>query len=100
MAYVMGGVQGEKFQRFEDFCTKAYNQVRKHGHFLLNVFLMTLSAGMPELQDVADIDYMLDQLSVELGDQEANEKFKKAIQLSLNDQWRKIDNFIHNLKRG
>lgn len=58
-----------------------------------------LSAGMPELQDIEDIVYLKDQLSLDLSDQEASEKFKKEIRISLNDKWRKVDNLIHNIKR-
>ena len=49
MAFVMGGREGDMFKQFEQDCTNAYNYIRKHGHFLLNIFLMNLSAGMPEL---------------------------------------------------
>lgn len=49
MAFVMGGREGDLFGKFQRDCTNAYNLVRKHGHFLINIFLMNLSAGMPEL---------------------------------------------------
>ncbi|CAD8171964.1 unnamed protein product [Paramecium pentaurelia] len=99
MAYVMGGVQGHNFQRFEDFCTKAYNQIRQHGHLLINIFLMNLSAGMPELQEIADIEYLREKLQLDIGEQQATELFRKEITTSLNDMWRKIDNLIHNFTR-
>ncbi|CAD8121098.1 unnamed protein product [Paramecium sonneborni] len=99
MAYVMGGVQGQNFKRFEDFCTKAYNQIRQHGHLLINIFLMNLSAGMPELQEIADIEYLREKLQLGIGEQQATELFRKEITTSLNDMWRKIDNLIHNFKR-
>jgi phosphatidylinositol-4,5-bisphosphate 3-kinase len=43
--------KGEKsyYKKFEDKCCIAYNLIRKHGHFLINIFRMMLSAGMPEL---------------------------------------------------
>ena len=46
MAYVMGGQNSEIFERFEQYCTDAYNMVRKHGTFLTNIFMMNLSAGI------------------------------------------------------
>jgi phosphatidylinositol-4,5-bisphosphate 3-kinase len=45
MAFVMGGREGDLFKKFQTDCTNAYNMVRKHGHFLINIFLMNLSAG-------------------------------------------------------
>ena len=49
MAFVMGGQDSEGFKKFEELCLNAYNQVRKHGAFLIDMFLMSLSAGIPEL---------------------------------------------------
>lgn len=31
MAFVMGGKEGKLFKQFEEYCTTAYNMVRKHG---------------------------------------------------------------------
>jgi phosphatidylinositol-4,5-bisphosphate 3-kinase len=48
MAAVFGGDDetNEQFRRFEDFCGAAFNVVRKHGIFLINIFMIMLSAGM------------------------------------------------------
>lgn len=45
MAFVLGGKDAANFKTFEDLCTKAYNLVRKHGNFLISIFMMMLSAG-------------------------------------------------------
>ncbi len=45
MAYVMGGVSGDKYKKFEEFSTIAYNLIRRFGNLLINIFLMMLSAG-------------------------------------------------------
>lgn len=50
MAFVMGGREGNLFKKFEEYCTQAYNLVRKSGNFIINIFLLMLEAGMPELQ--------------------------------------------------
>ena len=49
MAHVLDGKHSEKFKIFEEYCTNAYNLVRKHGHTLIALFMMMLSAGIPEL---------------------------------------------------
>ncbi len=41
----MGGKDGQYFNRFKEHCINAYNNIRKHGNFLINIFLMMLSAG-------------------------------------------------------
>ncbi len=45
MAFVLGGKEGKLFKKFEDYCTKAYNLIRKNGNFLISIFMMMLSAG-------------------------------------------------------
>jgi len=54
---------------------------------------------MPELQSPSDIEYLRDQLSINLTEQEATNKFKKEIIESLGSSFRRIDNFIHGLRR-
>ena len=54
---------------------------------------------MPELENANDVKYLQDQLALNISDQEATALFRSSIKNSLNDQWRNIDNFIHNLKR-
>lgn len=45
MAFVMGGQQDKRFLEFENLCCRAYNSIRRHGHFLINIFKLMLSAG-------------------------------------------------------
>ncbi|EGR27401.1 phosphatidylinositol- -diphosphate 3-kinase, putative [Ichthyophthirius multifiliis] len=100
MAFVMGGKDGTLFKKFEEYCTQAYNLVRKQGNFIINIFLLMLEAGMPELQFPHQIEYLKNQLSISLSEQEATNKFKKEIHDSLNSIFRRFDNFIHQLKRN
>ena len=58
MAFVMGGKGGKLFRKFEEYCTIAFNLVRKHGIFLINIFLMMVSGGLPELRSNSDIEYL------------------------------------------
>lgn len=99
MAFVMGGREGKLFKQFEEHCTNAYNMVRRHGMFLINIFLMNLSAGMPELQFPTDVKYLEVKLAMDISDQEATAKFRQEIASSLNDTWRRLDNLFHNMKR-
>lgn len=100
MAYVMGGPKGDAFKTFEEFCVRGYNLVRKNGHFIISIFMLMLSAGMPELSSLNDIEYLSNQLSLNLSEQEANNKFRKEIQDCLKSSWRKIDNLLHSMKRN
>jgi phosphatidylinositol-4,5-bisphosphate 3-kinase len=45
MAFVMGGRGSEDFEKFQDYCTKAYNLIRKKGYHLISLFIMMIVAG-------------------------------------------------------
>ena len=95
----MGGKNHKNFELFVEYCIRGYNLVRKYGHFLISIFMLMLSAGMPELSTSADLDYLVKTLSLDISEHEANSKFKKEISDSLNSTWKKIDNLIHTLNR-
>jgi phosphatidylinositol-4,5-bisphosphate 3-kinase len=99
MGYVIGIKNPDDFDDFLKRCTTAYNIIRKNANIFVNVFLMMISAGMPELRKKENLNYLTKQLSLDLSEQEASEKFKKELIASLNDTWRSVDNLIHNLKR-
>ncbi|CAD8067341.1 unnamed protein product [Paramecium primaurelia] len=99
MLTVMGGQDSETFRQFEKHCLDAYNLIRKHGRWLVDLFLMNLTAGIPELQNAEDVRYLQDRLALNLSEQEAIMKFRQEIITSINDKWRRVDNFFHTLKR-
>lgn len=69
----------ENFKRFEDLCAEAYNIVRQHGNELIELFMMMLSAGMPELTKVTDIQYLKDRINFNFTPKEAANHFKEEI---------------------
>lgn len=54
---------------------------------------------MPELTSFSDIEYLKNQLALNLSELEATNKFKLEIYNSLDDTFRRIDNLFHALKR-
>ena len=54
---------------------------------------------MPELEGYADIEYLKNQLSLDLSELEANNKFINEIHNSLEDTFRVLDNLFHAIKR-
>jgi len=93
-------VKVEAFSKFQKLCCEGYNCIRKYGHKLINIFLIMLSAGMPELSSEIEIAYLRDKLSMELTDEEASEKFMKEIDAALTTLYRRVDNMFHNMRRG
>ncbi|XP_029438012.1 phosphatidylinositol 4-phosphate 3-kinase C2 domain-containing subunit alpha [Rhinatrema bivittatum] len=99
MAYVING--GEKptsrFQLFVDLCCQAYNLIRKHASLFLNLLSLMLSSGLPELNSIQDLKYVLDALQPQTTDAEATIFFTRLIESSLGSVATKFNFFIHNL---
>lgn len=85
------------FILFEKLCWKAYNILRKEGHKFINMFLIMLSAGMPELNREQDIQFIVDALKLDYTDQEASVHFRKEIYRASKTWSRRFDNLIHNV---
>lgn len=43
---------------FRQYCEKAYLILRKNGNFFITLFALMLTAGLPELTSVKDIQYL------------------------------------------
>ncbi|GAM27069.1 hypothetical protein SAMD00019534_102440 [Acytostelium subglobosum LB1] len=88
---------GEHFKTFEDLCGKAYNIIRKKAHIFLNLFLMMVSTGMPELSHRDDIIYLRDALALDLNSEQATAKFSEMIQESLKTRATGVNFAVHIL---
>ena len=99
-------------------CCKAYNILRKHGALFLNLFVQMIPAGMPELLDETDVQYLQvrllvavaaysystclllrtqRQLALQDTNAQAEKKFKQEIQNALKTVSRQFDNMVHNI---
>eukprot|EP01029_Cantina_marsupialis_P008234 TRINITY_DN195920_c0_g2_i1.p1 TRINITY_DN195920_c0_g2~~TRINITY_DN195920_c0_g2_i1.p1 ORF type:complete len:1934 (+),score=559.77 TRINITY_DN195920_c0_g2_i1:830-5803(+) len=98
MAHVMGGKGSEKYDEFKELCCRALNILRKNGTMLVNMFLLMVSAGMPELANAEDIRYFQDKLMFEKNDEEVAQYFDKELDQALSNKFKRFDNTIHILK--
>jgi phosphatidylinositol-4,5-bisphosphate 3-kinase len=98
MCYVLGGVGSQQFNEFEAMCVRAFNELRKRGNLLINLFVCMIPANMPELLVRSDVEYLRDMLSLDMSEAQASAKFAKEIKTCLNSFSRRFDNWIHNLK--
>lgn len=46
------------FSSFRQYCEKAYLILRKNGNLFITLFALMLTAGLPELTSVKDIQYL------------------------------------------
>ena len=98
MAEVMGGKGDTKFDDFVAECGSAYNILRENGSTLINLFLLMVPAGMPELASSEDINYLRDQLAFGKGIEDAKKSFEHEIYNALQDRFKQFDNMIHIAK--
>lgn len=96
-AFVMDGKDSDSFQYFIRQCIRAYLIIRKEGNFILTLFTMMLSTGIPELRSAADLLYLRDSLSQDLTDDEAKDKFLQLIDQSLKCKTTQLNGFFHLL---
>jgi hypothetical protein len=68
MVYMMGGRESPDFLTFQNYCTQAYNLVRKNGPLIISLFILMITSGMPELSNIEDIYYLTNMLSLDLSE--------------------------------
>mmetsp|Transcript_33348 Transcript_33348/g.65547 ORF Transcript_33348/g.65547 Transcript_33348/m.65547 type:complete len:1035 (-) Transcript_33348:316-3420(-) len=103
MAYVMGGKRYRKdpnFKKFLSLCSSGFETLRKNAAQLEILFMLMVSAGMPELMVESDIHYLRDKLHLNLKKKAADKQLHLEINKSLDSYYRRFDNMIHNFKHG
>jgi len=96
-ALVMGGKDGENFKKFIELCKKGYNSIRKHANVFINLFMMMLSTGIPELKSEEDLRYLRDAFALDLSPIDASKLFERLIFESLSSVTTQLNFAVHNL---
>eukprot|EP01090_Pellita_catalonica_P020530 TRINITY_DN738_c0_g1_i2.p1 TRINITY_DN738_c0_g1~~TRINITY_DN738_c0_g1_i2.p1 ORF type:complete len:141 (-),score=24.55 TRINITY_DN738_c0_g1_i2:205-627(-) len=94
-AHILGGKDDNKFDQFTAVCGRAYNILRKHANMFINLFMMMLSTGIPELQRQEDIEPLKEALSLEKTDEEAAAHFKRLIHQARKTRTVLFNDMIH-----
>lgn len=97
MSFVMGGEGAPLFNHFLDLCDRALCILRRHAPVLVNLFLLMVPAGMPELASREDINYLREMLAPTETDEQAKVRFRKEIETALNSTYKRFDNTVHNI---
>lgn len=103
MATVIEGEEGRKgdgYTKFLEICKFAYSAVRENANTLQMMFMLMTSAGMPELLEDDDIEYLRQQLNLQMTEAMADQHLTRLIEKSRADTYKRIDNYIHILKHG
>ncbi|XP_029435124.1 phosphatidylinositol 4,5-bisphosphate 3-kinase catalytic subunit delta isoform isoform X2 [Rhinatrema bivittatum] len=90
----------EKFERFRDYCEKAYMVLRLHGPLFLHLFALMKAAGLPELSCSKDIQYLKDSLALGKSEEEALKHFRIKFNEALRESWKtKVNWLAHNVSK-
>jgi len=101
MAYVMGGKKYKdhpSFRKFQMLARDAYKMLRVNSSLLEDLFLLMVSAGMPELSVEKDIDYLREKLALNWIEKKALGRLEDEISKALNSSFKSFDDYIHNWK--
>ncbi|KAK5619422.1 Phosphatidylinositol 4,5-bisphosphate 3-kinase catalytic subunit delta isoform [Crenichthys baileyi] len=90
----------EKFERFREYCERAYKILCRNGTLFVNLFAMMKAAGLPELTSSKDIQYLKDSLALGKTEDEALKSFKVKFNEALRESWKtKVNWMMHSLAK-
>ncbi|XP_030073072.1 phosphatidylinositol 4,5-bisphosphate 3-kinase catalytic subunit beta isoform isoform X2 [Microcaecilia unicolor] len=90
----------EKFGRFRQCCEDAYLILRRNGNLFITLFALMLTAGLPELTSVKDIQYLKDSLALGKTEDEALKQFRQKFDEALRESWTtKVNWMAHTMRK-
>lgn len=82
---------------FEQYCGRAYNELRHNSGILFTALSLMVGTGIPELRTLSDLEYMKNMLSLKMTDEQAASFFSDMIRKSLESTKTLMNNIIHNM---
>ncbi|KAL0478782.1 phosphatidylinositol 3-kinase [Acrasis kona] len=96
-AHVMGGQDAEAYNRYTELSCKAFHIIRKHGRVIMNLFLLMLATGIPELRSIEDVMWLRKCLILNKSEADSHVHFKEQIRKSLSNTRAQVNDLIHIL---
>ncbi|CAC5389221.1 unnamed protein product [Mytilus coruscus] len=93
-----GEKKPQNFHDFKDICERAYLIIRSRAPLLIQLFMMMLSSGIPQLNNVSDIDYIKEVLALNSTQDEALEKFRKKFKEAQDNSWSTTVNWWFHMR--
>lgn len=90
----------ERFSHFQSVCEQAFLIIRRRGNFIISLFAMMLSTGIPEVSSVDDLQYLRETLVLDLSEEQARTHFRAKFTEALKNSWKTSWNWCaHNLAK-
>jgi Phosphatidylinositol 3- and 4-kinase/Phosphoinositide 3-kinase family, accessory domain (PIK domain)/Phosphoinositide 3-kinase C2 len=99
-AHILDGSSSATYSEFVSIACRAYNILRRHGNTFMNLFLLMLQAGIPELQSVSNIAHLREKLQLHLSTEAAAASFERMITKSRKSIFTTLDHSIHCFVRN
>jgi len=97
MAVAMGGEGSDGYEQFLQLSCQALQVLRRRADELINLLLLMLPSGMPELRSRDDIGFVSEMLALGRTDEEASLMFRQEASKGLKDFMKRVDNQMHIL---
>eukprot|EP00767_Chilomastix_cuspidata_P003672 gnl/Chilomastix_cuspidata/3795.p1 GENE.gnl/Chilomastix_cuspidata/3795~~gnl/Chilomastix_cuspidata/3795.p1 ORF type:complete len:1275 (-),score=337.55 gnl/Chilomastix_cuspidata/3795:877-4701(-) len=97
LAFAMGGCDSHNFARFRELCGRAFNVLRRHAAFLVDLVAAMARAGIPELGAEGNASWVRAALLPGASEAQAEAHFTDLIDQSLRTRRTQVNNMIHIL---
>ena len=100
MVDYMGGENSENYKKFKQKCVNAYLILRENARTIVNMFYLMIDSQIPQVKDLECLRKLHEQFAPGLTKDQAETKFLKELENSLNNYISEIQDKFHELKQN